>query len=190
MVALLIVRALVRLVRRADCGVAAAVRRAAHGDARRRVRVVLANWSILGVLTASLAITSVLGAVGIARFLELHGGIASPWNWAGVATFQLLSIILMIMIAQRAEQGLPAPGITAGFWARVTAEACFQLTHTDNLVGKLLFASFSIIAGLGYQLLRHSKGEGHAQELKDAEGTWPSGGWVRCAGSAPSSGCR
>jgi hypothetical protein len=165
---------LTRLAGRAGRGVVEAVRRAAHGDsdARRRVRGVLANWSVLTALAASLAITSALGAVGIARVLNLHGGIPVPWNWAGVAVFQLLSIILMIMIAQRAEKALPAPGITAGFWATVGAEACFQLTHADTFVGKLLFASFSIIAGMGYHLLMHSKRANREQELKEAEGTW------------------
>lgn len=167
-------RGIHRALRRAGRGLRDVVRAAAHGDgdARRRVRGVLANWSILTALTASLAITSVLGAVGIARVLKVHGEIAEPWNWAGVAVFQILSIILMIMVAQRAEQGLPAPGITLGFWATVAAEACFQLTHADSLVGKLLFASFSVIAGLGYHLLMHSKREGRAQELAEAAGTW------------------
>ncbi|WP_449289734.1 DUF2637 domain-containing protein [Nocardiopsis sediminis] len=152
----------------------AAVTAAAHGDqaARRRVRAVLNGMSLTTALSVSLTVASGFGALGIARVLETSAQIPAPFSWFGFAVFQALAIILMAIINERAEKGLPARGITAGFWALVATEAVLNTTHSDNLVGRLVFAAMTVIAALGYQLRMSHKRRGREEELRRAEGRW------------------
>ncbi|QBI56747.1 DUF2637 domain-containing protein [Streptomonospora litoralis] len=164
----------VRTVRRVGRALLAAIREAAHGDqaARRRIRQVLNGMSLTTALSVSLVVAQGFGALGIARVLHEHAEVPEPFNWLGFAVFQALAVILMAIINERAEQGVPARGVTLGFWALIAAEALFNTTHSDNLVGRAVFAVMTLVAAFGYHLRMGQKRRGREEELRRAEGRW------------------
>lgn len=163
-----------RVVRRVGAAALAAARHAAHGDqaARRRIHQALNSMSLTTALSVSLVVAQGFGALGISRVLKEHAEVPVPFNWLGFAAFQALAVILMAIINERAEQGLPARGVTAGFWALIAVEAVLNTTHSDNMVGRAVFAAMTLIAACGYQLRMGQKRRGRDEELRRAEGRW------------------
>ncbi|WP_160051129.1 DUF2637 domain-containing protein [Nocardiopsis sp. FR26] len=146
----------------------------AHGDVRAQQREsgVRSQDVMSWLVTAQFVIAMSLSGWGMAQVAREAAGIPEPVNWLLFAVFEGFALVIMTMIHQRANEGLPYPGLLAGYWAVIGLAAFFVSTHGHGLIGRMVWASITLLAGCTYALRMAAKRRDQERRLREAAGRW------------------
>ncbi len=139
-------------------------------DRMRSIRQVRQQLTMDRLITVQFVIAMTFSAYGMAEVARLHAGIPVPANWLLFAVFEGFALVIMTMINQRADKGLPPGGLGAIYWAVMLLAAGFNSSHSQDLVGRAVWASITLLAACSYALRMAAKRAGREEELRAAAG--------------------
>lgn len=124
------------------------------------------------IAKAHLGLGMLLSGWGIAEVAKVHGEMPFPSNLLAFLAFEGLAVAVMMRIEDRANRGVPYPGLMVVYWTAIAAATALQTTHVDNLVGKAIWAGFTLSAGVNYHSYVLSLRSDQEKRLLEAQGLW------------------
>lgn len=141
-------------------------------DRLRRIKELRQQITMDRLIAIQFVIAMSFSAYGMATVARVHADVPVPANWLLFAVFEGFALVIMTLINQRAEQGIPAMGLRAGYWAVIGLAAALNATHSDTWAGRVVYASITLLAGCSYELRMSAKRANRERELREAAGTW------------------
>lgn len=148
--------------------------RARDDETERGLRRVKSQVTMDRLIAVQFLIAMGFSAYGMSQTAHETAGIPVPANWLLFVVFEGFALTLMVMINQRAGEGLPYPGLLSGYWVVIAVAAVFNATHGSGLVGSLVWAAITLMAGCSYALRMSAKRADQEKRLKQAAGRWAS----------------
>ncbi len=171
------VRAVKRSVKRYAAKMSAALKEQASADSNalrvldRMRQLTFQKWRGW-YAKVHLGLCLLVSGAGIALAAEQHASMPFPTNLLAFVAFEGLAVAVMMRIEDRAQRALPYPGLIIMYWATIGAATAVQTTHIDNLVGKVIWAAFTLSGGLVYHLFISSVRSDKEARLRDWEARW------------------
>lgn len=124
------------------------------------------------IAKAHLGLGMLLSGWGIAEVAKVHGEMPFPSNLLAFLAFEGLAVAVMMRIEDRANRGVPYPGLMVVYWTAIAAATVLQTTHVDNPVGKVIWAGFTLSAGVNYHSYVLALRSDQEDRLLEAQGLW------------------